>query len=97
MDPYDTVANFKTCIKEKTQVIYWKFFEENIALYILSFWKVPEAEQRLICNGKQLQDKKTLKEYKVEDGSTVFLVLRLILECSPLIIGGRERTTLLAS
>lgn len=32
---------------------------------------------RLIYDGKQLEDKKTLKEYKIEEGSSITLVYRL--------------------
>ena len=38
---------------------------------------VPPKEQRLICDGKQLDDTKTIGDYKIENDSTIHLVLRL--------------------
>ena len=41
--------------------------------------KVPPDAQRLIYGGKQLEDKKCLGDYPtMGDGSTIFLVLRLL-------------------
>ena len=38
---------------------------------------VPPKEQRLIFDGKQLDDTKTIGDYKIENDSTIHLVLRL--------------------
>ena len=38
---------------------------------------VPPKEQRLIFDGKQLDDTKTISDYKIEHDSTIHLVLRL--------------------
>ena len=38
---------------------------------------IPPDQQRIVFSGKQLADKSTLEEYKVGDGSTLHLILRL--------------------
>ena len=39
---------------------------------------VPEKEQRLIYGGKQLEDDKILKDYNIQEHSTIHLALRLL-------------------
>ncbi|XP_062389174.1 ubiquitin-like [Sardina pilchardus] len=39
--------------------------------------KVPVEQQRLIYNGKQLEDRRKLEDYGIESGSTIHLMLRL--------------------
>jgi len=38
---------------------------------------IPVDQQRIIHAGRQLDDRRLMVEYGIEDGSTVFLVLRL--------------------
>lgn len=38
---------------------------------------IPSDQQRLIFNGKQLEDDKTMNDYNIEDSANIHLVLRL--------------------
>jgi len=38
---------------------------------------IPPAQQRLIFNGKQMADEKSVKQANIEPGSTIHLVLAL--------------------
>jgi ubiquitin len=38
---------------------------------------IPPDQQRLVFNGKQLEDDKTIQDYAIEENSNIHLVLRL--------------------
>lgn len=50
---------------------------EDIKKKIRSCEGIPPDQQRLIFEGRQLEDLRTLQDYKVQEGSTIHLVLRL--------------------
>jgi len=49
----------------------------NLKELIYQFGEIDPEEQRLIFKGKQLEDHKTMADYKIEKGSTLHVVLRL--------------------
>jgi hypothetical protein len=49
----------------------------NLKELIYQFGEIDPEEQRLIFKGKQLDDHKTMADYKIEKGSTLHVVLRL--------------------
>jgi ubiquitin len=50
---------------------------ESIKKKINDIEGIPQDQQRLVFNGKQLEDANTLKDYNIDADSTIHLVLRL--------------------
>lgn len=50
---------------------------ESIKKKITDIEGIPQDQQRLVFNGKQLEDANTLKDYNIDADSTIHLVLRL--------------------
>ena len=50
---------------------------EDIKYKILEKKGIPAYQQRLVFNGKQLKDEKTLKESNIQEGSILNLVVKM--------------------
>lgn len=53
------------------------FTIETVKYMIFENTKIPQDEQRLIFDGKQLEDNKVLLDYKITELSTLHLALRI--------------------
>ena len=85
-EPSDTIENIKCKIQDCKMCEYKKIRKnknqtpkdviENPVIYYDSYG-LPPDQQRLIFAGKQLEDNRTLSNYKIQNESTLHLVLRL--------------------
>ena len=68
--PCTLTGAFLNNIQEITVLVVKKLIEERTGL--------PPGEQRLIFEGKQLEDEKKLSAYRISNNATIFLVMRLV-------------------
>ena len=87
---FDSVENFlgliptpkhifvKSLVGKKFLILYEDSDTiEDIKLKIQENNIMPIDEQRLVFSGKQLEDNRTISDYKIQNGNELYLVLRL--------------------
>ena len=85
VEPSDTIENVKAKIQDKETIIDKKFERKNknqtpkdiLENPIPVYDHLPPDQQRLIYAGMQLEDNRTLADYRIQKESTLHLVLRL--------------------
>eukprot|EP01034_Spumella_vulgaris_P028947 gene28947-35905_t len=77
--PENSIQLFVQLLTGKTKTIktsLWQTVDE-VKFYLYAHQGIPVEQQRLIFEGRQLEDGGTLSEYRMSDCVTVHLVLRL--------------------
>jgi hypothetical protein len=84
VEPSDTIENIKNKIQDKgcPKIVYYRTKKSQTPKEILEnpitiCEQIPPDRQRLIFKGMQLEDNRTLADYKIEKESTIHMVLRL--------------------